>query len=154
TIEEADEYDSSQLSSTAMLRAACMPFPSCILLVEDDEQIANLLKIWLERDWPPTTRIVYAATLADATQGNLAYQVDMFLVDLALPDSTGLEVIDALIGLMPHDRPVLPMVIVTGAIKAGIDALQALRHGAGDWVTKGDPLTLRVRLKEAMEREW
>lgn len=129
-----------------------MPTPSHVLLVEDDPAIATLLLHWLRHDWP-STACQHATTAHEALALMHSQPIDMVLVDLILPDASGLQVIDALIAAMPPDKPPLPTVVVSGADTEELNQFTALRHGAQEWVSKSDP-QMRQHLYEAMCRAW
>jgi signal transduction histidine kinase/CheY-like chemotaxis protein len=73
-------------------------------------------------------------TAADGVEGLAkarAERFDVMLVDLRMPRVDGLEVI----AMLREEQPELPMVVVSGA---GVleDAVEAMRRGAWDYVTK------------------
>lgn len=57
---------------------------------------------------------------------------DAVLLDLTLPDSDGLETLEAVIEHAPH----VPVVVITGTHDAGLGP-EAIRLGAQDYLTKG-----------------
>ncbi|MCA8954608.1 MAG: response regulator, partial [Planctomycetes bacterium] len=99
-----------------------------ILLVEDDEAIANGLALNLKLEGFATIVVGdgEAALDAIATQ-----RPTLILLDLSLPKKNGLEVLGALREL--GDRTPL---IVLSARQNEADKVSALRLGADDYVTK------------------
>ncbi|HXJ36571.1 MAG TPA: sigma-54 dependent transcriptional regulator [Candidatus Eisenbacteria bacterium] len=97
------------------------------LVVDDDvtfqEAIAELVR---EEGFEVAT----AATLAEARVGLAASPPDVVLLDINLPDGSGLDL------LRQADGPVAPeFVLVTG--NGTVDsAIDAMRHGASDYLTK------------------
>jgi PAS domain S-box-containing protein len=90
----------------------------------------------------------------DSLEQGLAYldsnPIDVLLLDLALPDGHGLAVLDKVQGRFP----ILPIIILSGNDAEEL-AVEAVRHGAQDYLMKGQingPL-LRRALRYALERK-
>ena len=120
--------------------------PLRVLLVEDDEGDAVLVEDLLE-DVPLSLELVRAPTLSEA--GRLARGVDCALVDLDLPDASGLEALHRLRSIAPR----LPLIVLTGLAdeSRGVDAMGA---GAQDYLVKGqvDGALLARSIRYAVER--
>jgi DNA-binding response OmpR family regulator len=102
-----------------------------VLLVEDDEADASLLRRMLGTVKLMRLEVVLAATLEGA-MAHLAAGVDIVLLDLNLPDRSGL-------GTLAHLRaadPATPVVILTG-VEDRQTAVAALDNGAQDYLVKG-----------------
>ena len=102
--------------------------PARVLIIDDEPLICRSLSEYLiEHGYETETAADGAQGLAKAR----AEQFDVVLVDLRMPHVNGLEVITVL----KVEQPDLPMVVVSGT---GVlrDALDALRRGAWDYVTK------------------
>jgi PAS domain S-box-containing protein len=90
----------------------------------------------------------------DTVDKGLAYldshSVDLLLLDLALPDSYGLAVLDNL----QTRFPALPIIILSGDETEEL-GLEAVRHGAQDYLIKGriDEVILGRSLRYALERK-
>jgi two-component system, response regulator RegA len=105
------------------------PGPS-LLVVEDDEVLRQaLVKAFVRRGFAvrdaPT--VACARAQACATQGDLDYAV----VDLKLPDGSGLEVVTALRAAAPDVR----IVVLTGYASIAT-AVTAIKLGATNYLTK------------------
>ena len=114
-----------------------------VLLVEDSEDDALLVMVALRRGGyaPTLTRVESGEALRTA----LAHPPwDVVISDYALPSFNGLE---ALRIVRAHDAD-LPFVLVSGTIGEE-RAVEALKSGAGDFVTKQN----LSRLAPAIERE-
>jgi two-component system, NtrC family, response regulator HydG len=96
------------------------------LIVDDDAEIASVLSELVEREGFAVT---CASSLAEAREAVTATVPDILLVDINLPDGSGVELLQ---GLGPADPEV---VLITG--EASVEtAVQALRLGAADYLTK------------------
>ena len=96
------------------------------LVVDDDPDIAAVLTELVEREGFAVTS---APTLARAREEIAATVPDIVLVDIHLPDGSGLELLD-------DQGPAAPeVVLITG--QASVEtAVDALRRGAADYLTK------------------
>lgn len=104
-----------------------------ILLVEDDLEFAHLLKIRFGKEKDPSIAIEAVSTLemALAALGKNIY--DLVLLDLMLPDSTGIETFEKLKSGTHH----IPIVIISGIDNDQI-AINAVRRGAEDYLVKSE----------------
>ena len=119
-----------------------------LLVVEDDDDDAILVRDLLE-GWPDL-RIEVAPTIAAAEERLGQAPPDCVLLDLGLPDASGLEALERLQAL----RTEIAFVVLTGYIdeQRGIDALSA---GAQDYLVKGriDADSLMRAIRYAVERK-
>ena len=98
-----------------------------ILIVEDDAGSREALAAWVVRQGS-TCRAT--ADLASARAALAERTPDLTLLDLELPDGSGLELLAAL-----RDLPDTDVVMISG--KTTVDAaIEALRQGARDFLTK------------------
>jgi len=108
------------------------------LAVDDDPNFLNALAELIEGQGYTTNT---ATTLRDARERLLHRQPDIALIDLRLPDGSGLELLREL-----EKQPATEVIVITG--HADVDsAVEALRIGAADYLTK--PLDVG-RLKEIL----
>jgi two-component system, NtrC family, response regulator AtoC len=109
-----------------------------LLIVEDEAVLArNLAKAFTGRGWT----VHSAASRADALRMAPEVAPDVVLLDLRLPDGSGLDILSELIAANPD----LPAVMMT-AYGSVADAVEAMKRGARDFVLK--PLDLdEIRLK-------
>jgi len=120
------------------------PKPVRVLIADDDVSHAEALADGLEMDGYHC-RIVHSGKEALTKLSEESF--DAVLTDLVMPDVSGIEVLKEARGLQP-DAVVL---LVTGheSVKTAVDAL---RHGAADYLTKPvDLAELRARLARAVE---
>jgi DNA-binding response OmpR family regulator len=123
-----------------------------ILLVEDDAALRSFLAEHLAADgFVPLT----AETFADGLRMLEYKHPDVALIDLALPDGSGLELIArvrAADGIASRLDPRTPLVVLTGRGDE-IDRVRGFERGADDYVVK--PFSygeLRLRLHALLRR--
>ena len=105
-----------------------------ILLVEDNPGDARLVQILLsEASSSVDFEVEHAENLGGALEQLERSSFDAALLDLSLPDSSGLETVSR----MRAAVPVLPIVVLSGQ-DAEETALEALKMGAQDYLLKGE----------------
>jgi DNA-binding response OmpR family regulator len=115
-----------------------------ILLVEDEEDIATLVRTYLEKDG---FRVIWAARGAEAFAALEQHEIRLAILDLQLPDADGLDLCRAI-----RATSRLPIVIVT-ARDEEIDRITGLELGADDYVTKPfSPRELVARVRAVLRR--
>jgi len=117
---------------------------SRILVVEDDEAIAELEKDYLELSgFEVAIKKDGKSGLAEA----LSSDYDLFILDVMLPGKDGFEVLKAI-----REKKLTPIIMVS-ARKEDIDKIRGLGLGADDYVTKPfSPSELVARVKAHLER--
>lgn len=115
-----------------------------ILLVEDDEMVADGLVVALKRNNFTVNRVANGAT---ALTFVMADPPDIIILDLGLPDMDGIE----LLGRVRKKFPVLPVLVLTARDSleqkvAGLDV------GADDYLTKPFELPELLARLRALER--
>ncbi|MBN1483832.1 MAG: response regulator, partial [Chloroflexia bacterium] len=128
-----------------------------VLLIEDNPADATLMQILLEEEPPGAYPVASGGfTLEQAEHLSSGLErlrqggVDLVLLDLGLPDSSGLDTFYAVQEQAPH----LPIVVLTGLDDERL-ARQAIRSGAQDYLLKGrvDGELLLRSLCYALERK-
>ena len=115
-----------------------------ILLIEDEEAIAELVRAYLERDG---FRVVWTAHGVDGLLALEREHVRLAIVDLSLPDADGLDLCRA---IREHSR--VPIVILT-ARDEETDRVTGLELGADDYVGKPfSPRELVARVRAVLRR--
>ncbi|MFJ7903976.1 PP2C family protein-serine/threonine phosphatase [Streptomyces sp. NPDC096198] len=119
-----------------------------ILLVEDDDGDALLVEELLyDTDLPHT--LARCRTAAEARTALLAGPVDCVLLDLHLPDASGVDTVQA----VQTDTPAA-IIVLTGLddARAGVDSLAA---GAQDYLIKGkvEPDLMQRAVRYAVQRK-
>ena len=117
------------------------------LLVEDEEDIAFLLRFLLERNG---FRVDHAADGREALARLDGDPPDIAVMDIMLPYHDGIEVLERLRAL-PHWRSV-PVLMLTAKAREA-DIIRALELGADDYVTKPfQPEEVLARVRRLMRR--
>src|SRR5512145_277317 len=118
--------------------------PASILIVDDQESLRHFLgKALAEEGYA----VHGCGTIAEAWERISQDGVDLILLDLRLPDGSGLEMLEA----VREREPDLPVILMTafGEIQTAVAAMKA---GAFDFLTK--PVNLeqvRVLCQKALE---
>jgi len=114
--------------------------PPRALIVDDDLEVLQVLTEFVKREGFTTTG---ASTLGQAREAIVANPPDILLVDIQLPDGSGLDLLDCLEGTADPE-----VVLITG--NASVEtAVDALRRGVTDYLTK--PVDF-ARLKMALAK--
>jgi DNA-binding NtrC family response regulator len=116
-----------------------MAGPTHILAVDDDRVVCDLLREVLEQEGYQVSTATAGQTAID-----LAREVpfDLAIIDIRMPDVSGIEVLKAL----KRGNPQLP-VLMTTAYSSMNTAIEAIREGAYDYLSKPckmEELTLTV----------
>ena len=98
-----------------------------LLLIDDDGDVRRSIRLVVRR---LTADVREAATGAAGIAAALEAAPAAVLLDLGLPDMSGLDVLDAIKAELPQT----PVVVISGSdtVDAAVDAM---RHGAEDFIT-------------------
>jgi PAS domain S-box-containing protein len=120
-----------------------------VLLVEDGVLEARLVERLLEHAGPGLFCVTHVTTLTKALLVLRQPDIDVVLLDLNLPDSTGLQTLRSILARSTR----LPIVVLTGADETV--GIQAMREGAQDYIPKDQlqAALLARSLRYAMERQ-
>jgi len=103
-----------------------------ILLVEDNPADARLVQLALAEAVTGKARTTHVERLAAALRLLEQKSYDAVLLDLSLPDSSGIDTVSQVI----HAAPDTPIVVLSGLHDAEL-ALSAVQGGAQDYLVKG-----------------
>ena len=118
-----------------------------ILIVEDDQDILQLVKLYLEKEG---FRPVTAMNGLEALKRVKEDKPDLVVLDLMLPEMDGLEVCKRLRSF--PDTAMLPILMLTAKAEES-DTIVGLELGADDYVTKPfSPKALIARVKALLRR--
>ena len=99
-----------------------------ILVVDDEPDLLTLYELTLLREGH---RVETAGSLAQARESLQARQFDLLITDMRLPDGMGMELLNELTQQKRTER-----VVVITAYGSAENAVEALKHGAFDYLTK------------------
>jgi len=120
---------------------------ACILAVEDESQIRDMIRFALERDGH---LLLDAENTAEAHAHLLEQRVDAVLVDWMLPGGSGLEFVRRL--RRDERTAALPVIMLTARTEER-DVATGLDAGADDYLTKPfSPRELQARIRALLRR--
>lgn len=124
-------------------------YPIKILYIEDNLDDRIILEEYLT-DSVNLSSIENCATLTESYGLIKTHDFDLVLLDLSLPDAHGIE---AVTKLVEATNSSIPIIVLTGLNDHKI-ALRALKHGAQDFLVKGDynTILLNKAIRYAIER--
>lgn len=121
-----------------------------LLLVEDNEADAHVLREMLNGSASGTTNLTHVRSMDEAVKHLAEQAVDVVLLDLGLPDAQGLGALRAAHAAAPR----VALVVLTALDDEAL-AAQALQEGAQDYLIKGqiESFGLLRALRHAIERK-
>jgi signal transduction histidine kinase/HPt (histidine-containing phosphotransfer) domain-containing protein len=124
--------------------------PIRVLLLEDDPADARLVDLMLRKAPRTVFSVEICSKLAQAVERLAQGGFNVVLADLSLPDSSGLATLKALTDTAPD----MAVVVLTGNDDDS-QAIEALKHGAQDYLVKGrdDGFILSRVVRYAVERK-
>ncbi len=121
--------------------------PRKVLIVEDEADIRQLVKLYLDREG---FRTLQATTGAEALWSVKSEKPDLLVLDLMLPEIDGIEVCKRLRNA--PETATLPIIMLTAKAEEA-DTVVGLELGADDYVTKPfSPKSLVARVKALLRR--
>src|SRR6266540_1255645 len=115
-----------------------------VLVVEDEESIASLVRAYLERDGH---RVVWVGTGGSALTALDREPVQLVVLDIGLPDGDGFDVCRQI-----RARSSVPIIMLTARDEEP-DRVAAFEVGADDYVAKPfSPRELAARVKAVLRR--
>ena len=117
-----------------------------VLAVDDETNMRDMLERRLTRGG---YKCVTAASAEEASQILQKEQFDLLLLDILMPDKSGMELLPEVVARYPDMAVVMMTAVVDTAT-----AITAMREGASDYVTKPINLDqLATRLTRALDRQ-
>lgn len=120
-----------------------------VLLVEDNPGDVGLMKASMEDSLYHKVVTLHADRLQKAVEMVMSEQPDVILLDLGLPDSSGLDTVDRMV----RAAGPIPIVVLTGYSDESL-GLEAVTRGAQDYLVKGeaDSASLARSLRYSIQR--
>ena len=103
-----------------------------VLVVDDEEKIGELIKVFLESAFPFRS-IVLAPNALQATQKSLNQEFDLLIVDHVMPGKVGIEFIDQIKNNVKFSK--VKIILISGYLQQE-DVLQAIKLGIKHIVVK------------------
>lgn len=103
-----------------------------VLVVDDEEKICELIKIFLESAFPFHS-VVSAPNATQATQKFLNQEFDLLVIDHVLPGKAGIEYIEHLRNSVKYNN--LKIILISGYLQQE-DVLNAIQFGIKHIVVK------------------
>ena len=115
-----------------------------VLAVDDEPGVRESLRMLLKND----CEVVTAASVEEALAQFEQAPPDLILLDLIMPGRNGLDLLTELQG-----QPNAPPIVVLSATKTVATAVEAMKLGAVDYVTKPFEVdALRIKVRQLLER--
>lgn len=118
--------------------------PNRILVVDDEQEIADLIELYLKNDGYEVLKCYNAADALGCVE---AEEVSLAILDVMLPDMSGFALCQKI-----RENHVFPIIMLTAKVE-DMDKIRGLTLGADDYVTKPfNPLELMARVKTQLRR--
>ena len=115
-----------------------------ILVVDDEEEIADLLELYLQNE---DFSVIKCYTSREALEHIKADSIDLAILDVILPETDGFSICRKI-----RESHTYPVIMLTSKV-ASSDKINGLTLGADDYVTKPfDPIELVARVKAQLRR--
>jgi len=117
-----------------------------VLIVEDDNSLAQLLKVSLKKEG---LRVVIAQSIKTATELINQHRFDLVILDRLLPDGDGIDLVEELLDINHHTR-----VLMLTTKTATAQRIRGLKLGVDDYL--GKPFShreLMLRVKNLLAKQ-
>lgn len=122
-----------------------------VLLIEDNPGDVRLLQEYLAEPSFEDFNLVHTASLKEGLERLAVSGIALVLLDLTLPDCTGLETFTRVAAAAPQ----MPIIVLSGQDDEAL-AMNTVHHGAQDYLVKGHAVDARIiarSMRYAMERK-
>ncbi|MGB3212570.1 MAG: response regulator [Desulforhopalus sp.] len=117
-----------------------------ILVIDDDERIRNLFRMWLER---AGFEVFEAENGKKGVEVQRANPVDLLICDLIMPVQEGIETITQ----FRNDFPEIGIIAISGGGKIGPDSYLAVAEHLGAWRVFTKPVDMMSLIDTIKEWE-
>lgn len=116
-----------------------------VLVVDDDAEIRKLIARYMREQG---FRVLLASKCAEVRERIVTNQIDLIILDVMLPDGSGLDLCRDLRASRSH----IPIILLT-ALKEDVDRIIGLEIGADDYLGKPfNPRELLARIRAVLRR--
>ena len=117
----------------------------CILIVDDEKEIADLVEVVLKNEGYETIKYYESQKALNEIQAN--GDIDLAILDVMMPEIDGFTLCKKI-----REKYTYPIIMLTARVE-DIDKITGLMIGADDYVTKPfNPLELLARVKAQLRR--
>ncbi len=117
----------------------------CILIVDDEKEIADLVEVVLKNEGYQTIKYYDSLEALPEIQRN--HTIDLAILDVMMPGIDGFELCEKI-----RERYTYPIIMLTARVE-DMDKITGLTIGADDYITKPfNPLELLARVKAQLRR--
>lgn len=115
-----------------------------ILVVEDEQEVAELLELYLENEGYQVFKFYQGIEALECVQREA---IDLALLDVMLPDMDGFQICRKI-----RETHYFPIIMLTARVE-DVDKINGLMLGADDYITKPfNPLEVIARIKTQLRR--
>jgi len=124
--------------------------PCTVLLIEDNPADAQLIMDILREEHENTTKVLHADNMARGLETLARGGIDIVLLDLTLPDSSGHNTF----AMLAKHVPTMPVIVLTGMDDKEM-AIRIVQEGAQDYLIKSmvDYTILARSIRYSIERK-
>ena len=117
-----------------------------ILVVDDEESMCNFMQIMLKKEGYQVSTNQHAPSALEQVKNE---DYDLIIADLMMPEMSGLELLSRARSLKPH----LDFIVMTAF--ASVDsAIEALKNGASDYITKPFKVDeIKIAVRKSLEQK-
>ncbi len=116
-----------------------------ILIIDDDNRIRNLFRMWLERDGYD---VFEAENGMEGMKIQRANPMDLIVCDLIMPVQEGIETITQI----KNEFPDVGIIAISGGGKIGPDSYLSVAEHLGAWRVFTKPVDMRLMIETI--KEW
>ncbi|BHH83233.1 response regulator [Desulforhopalus sp. 52FAK] len=116
-----------------------------ILIIDDDNDIRNLFRMWLERDG---FEVYEAENGLDGMKIQREILMDLIVCDLIMPVQEGIETITQI----KNEFPGVGIIAISGGGKIGPDSYLSVAEHLGAWRVFTKPVDMRLMIDTI--KEW
>lgn len=122
-----------EINNELWVMSGCAPQPRCVLVVEDSPVFQQQLETALHLLGPVELELCDSGRAAREVLGRAGSALDLVLVDIGLPDMSGIDVIREVRSV----NPTVPVLVIS-VIRTEATLLEAIQAGAQGYISKDE----------------